>query len=323
MKAWIYRRYGPPDVLEMTEIARSVPRQNEVLIKVHATTVNSGDWRLRSLELPRGFGLLGRMLFGFWGPRKPVLGMELAGEIVATGNKVDNFKTGDRVFADTSEGYGAHAQFRTIDADGPLALIPDGIGYNEAAAICFGGTTALHFLRQLGNIKPGETVLINGASGTTGTAFVQLAKFFGAEVTGVCSTGNIELVKSIGADMVIDYLNEDFTKNGKHYDLIIDTAGTAPWSRSKPSLAKTGRLLLVNGSLADMLKSAFVSKKHGKKLISGVAMGRPEDLRFLAGLVGAGQFTPVIDCTFPFEKMREAHALVDTGHKRGSVVVTL
>lgn len=323
MKAFVYHKYGGPEVLELGEAQKPTPKDNEVLIKTYATTVSSADWRIRSLDLPAGFGLFGRLFFGVFVPRQPILGTELSGEIESIGKDVTKFKIGDQVFADCGTKLGAHAEYKAMPEDGAVALKPASLSFEEAAAICFGGTTALHFLKKLGKIQSGEKVLINGASGTTGSAFVQLAKYFGAHVTGICSTTNLDLVKSIGADRVIDYTNEDFTLNGETYDIIVDTAGTAPWSRSKNSLTKTGRLLLVLGGLSDMLRAPFVSEKQGKKLISGTASANSEDLRFLADLADKGHFKPVIDKVYPFEKMAEAHAHVDTGHKKGSVVVTV
>jgi len=323
MKAAVYHKYGPPDVVELKEIPKPTIKDDEVLIKIVATTVSSADWRARSLSVPAGFGLIVRLVFGISGPRKKVLGTELAGEIVATGKDVTKFKKGDQVFAFPGGNLGCHAEYRTMHEDAPIALKPANLAYEEAAAISFGGTTALDFLRDKGKIQSGEKVLINGASGAVGTAAVQLAKYFGAEVTGVCSSANLELVKSIGADKVIDYTSEDFTKNGETYDIIMDTVGTAPWSRSKDSLTETGRVLLVLAGLSDMLQAPFVSKANGKKAIAGVAREAAEDLRFLAELAEAGKFKPVIDRRYPLEQIAEAHAYVDTGRKRGSVVITV
>lgn len=323
MKAIVYKKYGSPDVLEMREVAKPVPKDNEVLIKIHATTVSSGDWRARSLELPPGFGLLGRLVFGVFGPRKQILGTELAGEVEAIGKKVTLFNAGDQVFAFPGAAFGAHAEYLAMPETGAIAIKPGNLSFEQAAALPFGGTTALEFLIHKGGLQAGQSVLINGASGATGTAAVQIARYFGAEVTGVCSTANLSLVKSIGAHHVIDYTTEDFTKNGKLYDIIIDTAGTASWARSKNSLSATGRLLVVLGGIGDTLRAVFASKSGGKRLIGGVARERAEDLRLLAKLAESGDFTPVIDRSYPFEKMAEAHAHVDTGHKKGNVVVTL
>jgi NADPH:quinone reductase-like Zn-dependent oxidoreductase len=322
MKAIVYERYGPPDVLELREIAKPTPKDNEVLIKVHATTVTSGDWRVRSLDLPVGFGLISRLVFGISKPRQPILGTELAGEVEAVGKDVSKFKAGDQVFATSGASMGCYAQYKCMAEDGAVALKPANLSYDEAAAISFGGTTALDFFRR-GKLKSGEKVLINGASGGVGTAAVQLAKHFGADVTGVCSTANVDLVRSLGANRVIDYTKEDFTKNGEAYDIIVDTVGTAPFSRSKDSLKEGGRLLQVLGSLPDMLQIPWASMTSSKKVIAGPASERVEDLRLLAQLAEVGEFKPVIDRRYPFEQIVEAHRYVDTGRKKGNVVITV
>ncbi|MDR8393928.1 NAD(P)-dependent alcohol dehydrogenase [Aliifodinibius sp. S!AR15-10] len=322
MKAIVYTQYGPPDVLKVKELEKPVPGDLEILVKVHATTVTSGDWRARSLDLPPGFGPLGRVMFGIRGPRQPILGTELAGEVEAVGEKVAKFNPGDKVFAYSGASMGSYAQYKCIAEDGAVEHKPQNPSYEEAAALSFGGTTALHFFRKA-ELKSGETVLINGASGGVGTAAVQLAKHFGAEVTGVCSSANTELVKSLGAKHVIDYNKEDFIQNDKTYDVIMDTAGTAPYSKSKTSLKEGGRLLLVLGGFGDMLRVPWVSMTSGRKIIAGPAEERPEDLHYLAELAEAGEFKPVIDRSYPFEKMVEAHRYVDNGHKKGNVVITV
>jgi NADPH:quinone reductase-like Zn-dependent oxidoreductase len=322
MKAIVYTKYGPPDVLQLKEVAKPTPKDNEVLIKTHATTVTSGDWRTRSLDMPVGFGLISRLVFGVSRPRQPILGTELAGEIESVGRDVNKFKVGDQVFAFSVAGMGCHAEYKCMPEDGAVVLKPANLTYDEAAAISFGGATALHFFRR-GNLQSGEKVLVNGASGGVGTAAVQIAKHFGADVTGVCSAANMEMVRSLGANHVIDYTKEDFTENGETYDVIVDTAGTAPFSRSKGSLKEKGRLLLVLGGLVDMLQIPWVSMTSSKKVIAGPAPGRAEDLRFLAKLAEAGEFKPVIDRRYPFEQIAEAHRYVDTGRKKGNVVITL
>lgn len=322
MKAMVYERYGPPEVLELKEMAKPTPKDNEVLIKTHATTVTSGDWRARSLDVPIGFGFISRLFLGVSRPRQPILGTELAGEIESVGKDVSRFKVGDQVFAFSGAGMGCHAEYKCMPEDGAVALKPPNLTYDEAVALSFGGTTALDFFRR-GKLLRGERVLVNGASGGVGTAAVQLAKHFGADVTGVCSTANVELVRSLGADHVIDYTKEDFTQNGESYDVIVDTAGTAPFSRSKDSLKEGGRLLLVLGGLSDMLQIPWVSMTSSKKIIAGPAAERVEDLRFLAELAEAGTFRPVIDRRYPFEQIAEAHRYVDTGRKKGNVIITL
>lgn len=242
MKAIVYERYGPPEVLHLKEVEKPTPKNNEVLIKTYATTVTSGDWRVRSLSVPAGFGLLMRLVFGVSRPRQPILGSELAGIIESVGKDVSKFKVGDPVFAFSDAAMGCHAEYKCMAEDGAVAPKPSSLTFEEAAALSFGGTTALDFLRR-GKLKSGESVLVNGASGAVGTAAVQLAKHFGAIVTAVCSTANVGLVTSLGASHVIDYTQEDFSQNGKTYDLIVDTAGTAPFSRSKVSLKNGGRFL--------------------------------------------------------------------------------
>ena len=322
MKAIVYEKYGPPEVLHVKEVAKPAPKDNEVLIKTHATTVTSGDWRVRSLDIPRGFGLISRVTLGVSRPRQPVLGTELAGEVESVGKDVSKFKVGDKVFAFAGAGMGCYAEYKCMPEDGAVAQIPANLTYDEAAALSFGGTTALHFFRR-GKLQSGEKVLVNGASGGVGTAAVQLAKHFGAEVTGVCSTANMELVRSLGADHIVDYTNADFTDSGETYDVIVDTVGTAPFSRSKDSLRKGGRLLQVLGGLPDMLQAPWVSMTSSKKVIAGPAPGRPEALHFLAELAEAGEFRPVIDRRFAFEQIVEAHRYVDTGRKKGNVIITL
>ncbi len=322
MKAIVYQRYGPPEVLQLMEVEKPTPKDNEVLIKTHATTVTSGDWRVRSLNVPAGFGLITRLVFGVTRPKQPILGSELAGVVESVGKDVRKFKVGNQVFAFSDAAMGCHAEYKCMPEDGAMALKPANLTYEEAAALSFGGTTALDFFRR-GKLQSGEKVLVNGASGGVGTAAVQLAKHFEADVTGVCSTANVELVRSLGASHVSDYTKEDFTQNGETYDIIVDTAGTAPFSRSKASLKERGRLLMVLGGLPDMLRIPWVSMTSSKKVIAGPAAGRAEDLRFLAGLAEADEFKPVIDRCYPFEQIAEAHSYVDTGRKKGNVIITL
>jgi NADPH:quinone reductase-like Zn-dependent oxidoreductase len=322
MRAYVCRRFGPPEVLELVEVPRPIPGDHDVLIKVRATTVTAGDWRCRSRIVPKGMDLAARMYLGFSKPRHPILGTELAGEIEAVGRHVRRFKVGDQVFAFSFPSMGSYAEYKCLAEDGPLVPKPPNLRYEEAAALSFGGTTALGFLKA-GGIRRGDKVLVNGASGAVGTALVQIAKHFGADVTGVCSTGNIGLVESIGADKVIDYTRDDFTRSGETYDIIVDTAGTAPFSRSEGSLKEGGRLLLVLGALADVVKAPWESITTGKKVVAGVPKWDVDDLRLLGQLAASGEFKPVIDRRYPFEQMVEAHRYVDTGHKKGNVVITL
>ncbi|HEX6272666.1 MAG TPA: NAD(P)-dependent alcohol dehydrogenase [Polyangiaceae bacterium] len=322
MKAAVYERYGPPDVVQIREVEKPVPKDDEVLVKIHATTVTAGDFRARSLEMPAGFGFMGRMFFGFSKPRQPILGTELAGEIESVGKDVRKFEPGDQVFAFPGAGMGCHAEYRCLRETRPLARKPANLSYDEAASLSFGGTTALDFLRRA-RLSSGESVLVNGASGGVGTAVVQLARHFGAHVTGVCSTANVELVRSLGAARVIDYTKQDFTEGGETYDVIVDTAGTAPFSRSRRSLSQNGRLLLVLCGLGELLAAPWVSLTSKRRVIAGPAGERAEDLELLAKLAETGEFKAVIDRRYPLEAIAEAHRYVDTGRKRGSVVVTV
>ena len=322
MKAIVATKYGSPEVLQLREVEKPKPKDNEILIKVHATTVNAGDCRMRSFTVPPMFWLPGRIALGFRKPRNPIFGMELAGEVEAVGKDVTLFKAGDQVFASTFKvNFGAHAEYKCLPVDGAVVTKPNNMTYEEAATLSVGAITALYFLKK-GNIQPGKKVLINGASGSVGTFAVQLAKYFGAEVTGVCSTQNIELVKSLGIDKVIDYTQEDFTKNGETYDIIFDTVGKTSLSQCKSSLKNKGYYLntVMAGS---MINGLLYSMTTDKKVVGGTAVTRKEDLVFLKELTETGGLKSVIDRCYPLEQMVEAHRYVDQGHKKGNVVITL
>lgn len=321
MKIATYNTYGPPEVVRIEDVAKPVPTNSEVLIKIYAATISAGDWRARSLDMPAGFGLLGRLVFGVFGPRNKILGTELSGIIEAVGTDVTEFAVGDAVIAYTENG--CHAEYRAVPADGAIVLKPKNLSFEQAAALSFGGVTALDFLREFGGISAGETVLINGASGSVGSGCVQLAKHYGAIVTGVSSKKNHKLLRSLGADFVIDYAQEDFTSGHKVYDIVVDCVGNTPWVKSKRVLSKTGRLLLVAGSLSDMLKASFVSRKHGKKLIAGVSLGSRDKLHALMEILEAGAFMPVVDRVYPLQDIVDAHAYVDSGRKCGNVVISM
>src|SRR4051812_32074800 len=309
MRVAAYERYGPPDVVQLIEVEKPTPRDGEVLIRVRATTVNSADWRVRSLDVPDGFRLLSRLFFGYSKPRQPILGTELAGTIEAVGAGVTKFKVGDDVFAFSGVRMGCHAEYKCMPENGRVVPKPNNISHDEAAALSFGGTTALSFFRRA-KLQRGETVLVNGASGAVGVALVQLAKHFGAEVTAVCSGANAELVRSLGATRVIDYTKEDFSKNGETYDVIADTAGTAPFSRCQGSLKGGGRLLLILAGLGETLRAPLISLWGDKRVIAGPVAEDVEDLRLLAELASADKFRPVIDRRYPFEQIVEAHRYV-------------
>lgn len=321
MKAIVYERYGPPEVLKPADIEKPVQKDNEVLVRICATTVNAADRRIRSFDVPSYAWLPGRLYFGLSGPRRKILGCEFAGEIEAAGRDVSRFKPGDQVLGMTDAGFGAYAEYKAVRTRA-LVRKPRNLSFAESAAIPFGGITALVFFRK-GKIRRGDKVLINGASGGVGTAAVQLARHFGAQVTGVCSTANLDLVRSIGADHVIDYTREDFTKNGERYHIIMDTVGTAPWTRCRGSLADGGRLLLVFSRGGDLLRIPWMTLTGRQRIYAGAAPVRTEDLEFLVELAEAGEFRPVIDRIYSFEEMAEAHRYVDQGHKKGNVVVTV
>lgn len=323
MYAYTYTEYGSPDVLNYVELPTPTPKANEVLIRIVATTVSAGDWRARSLTMPAGLGLVGRLVFGITRPRKPVLGTELSGIIESVGADVTTFQPGDAVIGFPGAGFGGHAEYITIPADGKVVRKPENLTFEEAAAIPFGATTAYDFLINKGKLRAGERVLINGASGSVGSACVQLAKHFGAEVTGVCSASNVDLVRNIGADRVIDYNAEDFVEEGPRYDMVVDTVGTAPWSRTRHALMPNGRMLMIAGSTSDMILGGLKARLHGKRLVGGVASESVDILRKVVDLATAGDFHPVIDRSFDFSQMIAAHAHVDTGHKKGNVVVTV
>ncbi len=301
MKAVICPKYGSPDVLQLIQIAKPTPKDNEVLVKVHATTVTVGDVRMRGFNVPLQFWIPSRLYLGITKPRRSILGMEVAGEVEAVGSAVTRFKVGDAVMASTfTTNFGGYAEYKCMPEDGVLAIVPASMTYEEAVALPIGGQTALRFLHAA-NLRAGMNVLIYGASGSVGTYAVQIAKAFGAEVTGVCSTANLDMVKALGADRVIDYTREDFTAGGARYDIVFDAVG-------KTSKAKSQTVLAPNGT--------FVS-------VMGDAKEQVEDLLELVKLVEAGKLKSVIDRCYPLEQIVEAHRYVDQGHKKGNVVIVV
>jgi 2-desacetyl-2-hydroxyethyl bacteriochlorophyllide A dehydrogenase len=322
MKAIVCTQYGPPEVLQLTEVAKPVLKDNEVLIRIYATTVTAGDCEMRSFNIPLFIWLPLRLYMGLRKPRKYILGQELAGDIEAVGKAVKQFRKGDQVFAATGFRFGAYAEYICLPEDGMLALKPTNVTYEEAAAVPVGGLEALYFLRQ-GHIQSGHKVLIYGAGGSIGTFAVQLTKSYGAEVTGVDSTGKLDMLRSIGTDHVIDYTQEDFTTSGETYDVIFDVVGKTSFSRSIRSLKPNGRYLLANAGLSQMVRGRWTSMTSSKKVILGAASYKPEDLLFLKELIEAGKIQPVIDRRYPLERIAEAHRYVDTGHKKGNVVITV
>jgi NADPH:quinone reductase-like Zn-dependent oxidoreductase len=326
VKAIVWTRYGPPEGLELREVEKPTPKADEVLIKVHATTVTAGDCEARRLDFPLGLGFAMRFYVGLIRPvRVTILGQELAGEIESVGKDVKLFKEGDQVFASTGFSFGAYAQYKCLPERpdmGALALKPVNMTYEEAAAVPVGGLEALHFLRQ-GDLQSGRKLLINGAGGSIGTIGIQLAKYYGAEVTAVDSTGKLDMLRSTGADHVIDYTQEDFTKRGEIYDVIFDVVGRAPFAGSMRSLTKNGVYLLANPRLSLMVRGRWTSMTSSRRVLSGAASHNPADLLFLKDLIESGKLHTVIDRRYPLEQVAEAHRYVEAGGKKGNVVITV
>lgn len=320
MKAFLCRRYGGPSAVEPAEVPTPMPGPKDLLIRIHATTVTAADWRVRSLNLPPGFGPMVRLAFGLTRPRQPILGTELAGVVEAVGDAVTRFRPGDAVIGFPGASMGCHAEYRVMPEDGKLAPKPAALSFEDAASLCFGASTALHFLRKAG-AKPGERVLVVGASGSVGSALVQLAKHFGCAVTGVTSTPNLALVESLGAERVIDYTRDAVAQPGEAWDIIADTVGAIAFARARPALAEGGRLLAIAGGLPDLFASLWTPLRGGQRVIAGPSAESPEIVREIVALAEAGALRPVIDRVYDFAQMVEAHARVETRRKRGSVVV--
>jgi NADPH:quinone reductase-like Zn-dependent oxidoreductase len=325
MKAIVFEKYGPPEVLQMKEIEKPIPKTNEVLVKIHATSVTAADWRMRKTD-----PFLARMMNGLFRPKKfNILGIELSGVVEAVGDGVTKFKPGDEVFGSTGFGFGAYAEYVCIPEeadssdDGAITHKPTNLTFEESAIIPVGADTALFFLRTQGNIQPGQKVLIYGASSSVGSYGVQLAKHFGAEVTAVCSAANHEWVKELGADKLIDYRTEDFTKSGETYDAIFDAVGKLSLSGSMKALKDGGVFLDAVHMMRRSVKAKFATMRSNKRILGGTATGLVEDLKLFKELIESVNLKPVIDRTYPLEEIVEATRYVETGRKKGNVVITL
>ncbi|MCM3767062.1 NAD(P)-dependent alcohol dehydrogenase [Neobacillus niacini] len=320
MKAIVYKKYGPPEVLFQKEVEKPVPRENEILVKIKATTVTVADIRARAFSVPPAFWLPARIALGLRQPKKEILGMELAGEVESVGSNVSKYKQGDQVFAASLQGFGAYAEYKCLPEDGPVALKPANITFEEAAAIPIGARTALHFLKKA-NVGSGQKVLIYGASGSVGSFAVQIAKYFGASVTAVCSTSNLDWVKRLGADNVIDYTIEDFSGTGENYDVIFDTVGKSSLSACMKSLKKGGTYINLTVLLPgiEMIRAKIT---RGMKLILGQNVPETSGaLVFLKELVEAGELKVAVDRYYGWDEIVEAHRYVEEGHKKGNVVI--
>ncbi len=330
MKAVMCEEYGSPDVLKIKEVEKPAPKDNEILIRVYATSVNFGDLLARNFKeisprnftMPFLFWLMTKLSFGINKPKITILGSEFAGEIEAIGKNVHSFKQGDQVFGYCGQGMGAYAEYLCLPESAPLAIKPANMTYEEAAVVSYGAIMALNLLKRV-NLRPRQKVLINGASGGIGSAAVQIAKYFGAEVTGVCGTPRLAFVKSLGADKVMDYTKEDFTQNGETYDLIFDILGKSSFSRCRNSLKKNGRYLLASFKMKQLLLMLWTSISGSKKVICALAPGSVDDLNSVKELIEAGKIKTIIDRCYPLELAAEAHRYVEQGHKKGNVVITV
>lgn len=322
MRAAICTAYGPPEVVRVASVP--IPRigDRDVLVQVAAATVSTADWRIRAFAIPTGFGLISRLAFGLRRPRRPILGTEFSGTIVDVGKAVTRFRVGEDVIGYPGPGLGCHAEYRAMREDGAMVVKPAGLSHVEAAAFSFGGTTALHFLRDKGRVREGHRVLVIGASGSVGTAAVQIAHRLGAAVTGISSSTNHDLVGRLGAERMIDYTVDDYTRHGQHYDLILDTVGVETFFRARRALASDGRFLMIAADVPQMLHGLATAPRH-QKAISGLAPERADDMRYLAHLAEKGAYRPVIDQVYALDRIVDAHRRVDSRRKRGNVVIAI
>ncbi|HEY9204704.1 MAG TPA: NAD(P)-dependent alcohol dehydrogenase [Candidatus Methanoperedens sp.] len=330
MKAIVCTKYGPPEVLQLKEVEKPAPKDNEVLIRVHATSVNFGDILARNFKeispgkfsMPLLIWFFAKMYFGFTKPNVTILGSEFAGEIESAGKDVKSFKKGDQVFGYLGQSMGAYAEYLCMPEKGCVTIKPANMTWEEAAVVPYGAIMALNLLGKM-NIQSGQKILINGASGGIGSAAVQIAKYFGAEVTGVCGTPRLEFVKSLGADKVIDYTREDFTQNGETYDIIFDILGKSSFSRCKGSLKQNGRYLLASFKMKQLFQMLWTKVAGSRRVICAIAPGSAEDLVSVKELIEAGKIKSVIDRCYPLEQTAEAHRYIEKGHKKGNVVITV
>lgn len=321
MKAVVYRNYGPAEVLKLEEVERPAPGEGDVLVRVDATSVTTADWRLRASAFPGITWLPGRLMVGLVRPKKPILGGEFAGRVEAVGSAVTRFNPGDAVFG--FSGFGAHAEFVAVPEASAIVAMQDGLGFEEAASMPFGALAALVFLRDFGRLQSGQRVLIVGATGGVGVHAVQLARYLGAEVTGVASTNNLDLVRELGATHVVDYTREPITDGSRRFDLIVDTVGATTYPECRAALAPAGRFVPLNFGLRDLVHAAGARLAGHRRVVIGVNQDRREDLEFIRDRLASGDIRPVIDRSYPLERIADAYRYVEGRHRRGSVVVTV
>lgn len=324
MKAVIHSKYGPAHELQIKEVNRPFPKSNEVLVKVVAASVTSTDCNVRNFTfVPKSFLLFARLMFGYRKPRIEILGIDFAGEVEVVGREVKQFKRGDQVFGSNGVRFGSHAEYVCVQETGATVKKPDFISWEEAASLSLAGNTALFFIRDLAKIKQGQKILIHGASGAIGTYSVQLAKHYGAEVTAVCSSVNVALVKSIGADRVIDYSKEDFLSSNERYDFVYDVVGKTTFEQCKRILKKNGAYLKNTPEIGDFFKMFRSKIFGGKKVVCGESSERAENLKFLTELIKSGRLKPVIDRVYKLDEIADAYSYAESGHKKGNIIIQI